>query len=178
MSRAVVRGWPRWSAGYRLPRLRRPGMPAGGPIEASRIAATAPVEVRQICAIARLVASGERLISNSISAARRIRLRSSRELSAGAESIAASPARARLHGRQKVLSPDRVQVAGRATRLPSILPAETAQRAHLHLTALAAIVLRPWPCFVAGDCAGDGDARPRWRAGSVRRGRCPGRGSR
>jgi hypothetical protein len=32
-------------------------------------------------------------------------------------------------------SPDRVQVGGRPTRLPSILPVETPQRAQLHLTA-------------------------------------------
>jgi hypothetical protein len=53
----------------------------------------------------------------------------------GAESIAASPARARLQVRQKVASPERVQVAGSRAGAPSSRPTETSQRAQLHLTA-------------------------------------------
>jgi hypothetical protein len=98
--------------------------------------------VRQAVAIVRLGASGKRLISNSISPLRRIWASSSWELSPGADSIAASPASARLHARQNICAPDRVQVAGSATRLPSILPVETSQRAHLHLVAPAVIALK------------------------------------
>jgi hypothetical protein len=57
-------------------------------------------EVRQEWAIARLGASGARTISNSITASRRSRTRSSREIESGAESIATSPASARLQLRQ------------------------------------------------------------------------------
>jgi hypothetical protein len=91
--------------------------------------------------MARFGASGERLISNSISPLRRIRASSSREVSAGADSIAASPAKARAQERQKIPSTDRVQVAGRAAGLPSILPTETPQRIQLHLMAPAAIAV-------------------------------------
>jgi hypothetical protein len=58
---------------------------------------------------------------------------------AGAESIAASPARALLHARQKASPSNWDQDDGSSVGPPSIRPTETSQRAQLHLTASAVI---------------------------------------
>ena len=89
--------------------------------------------------MARFGAPGARAISNSIRATRRRRTRSSREVEGGADSIAASPARALLQARQRTWPSRRDQLTGIFAGFPSILPTETWQRMQLHLTASPAI---------------------------------------